>query len=332
MSCNLWALSPASKVLLSLIWGSINTKTPIIAGYMRALFFIFVIIFCGVFTAGAQTQPITLTGKLIMKTGEVFPYKVVLTDSEEQVNGYSMTYQEPDETRTTIHGTIDRHMRSLNFKEKDIIYSHNVSTKAFMCLVNASLEYVWDGGGYVLKGPITGREADNTACTQGEVIFNNSEELEKLFAYHEHFDTVISMKRRVRDTAAPVVQKAPEAEQPAADKTDQITAGVEKAYEWHSDTVIIDIWDGGHIDGDRVTLQYNGKQYLTNYCLQREKKRLKIPISGNETNRITILAENEGSEPPNTANIMLTDGITKYNILAYNKKGDVALISIRKVN
>jgi len=294
---------------------------------MKAVFFTLVIFHCALFSTMAQTKPTTLTGTLVMKTGETLPYKVVLTDSGDVVKGYSLTYKEPDETKTLIRGTLDRHMRTLVFKEKEIVYSHNVSTKAFMCLVNASLEYVRVTEGYVLKGPVTSREADNTACTPGEIIFSNQEEIQNLFAYHEHFDTVISMKKRVKEPLTEQTLKA--IQEPLV--TDKVTSGVEKSYEWHSDTVVIDIWDGGNVDGDRITLNFNGKQFLTNYYLAKEKRQLRIPIIGHDISSITILAENEGSEPPNTASIMLTDGAIRYSILAYNKKGDAALIRIKKV-
>lgn len=295
---------------------------------MRRLFFTLFMIQCALFTAKAQTKPTVLTGKLIMKTGETFPYKVVLTDSGDVVKGYSLTYKEPDETKTAIRGTLDRRMRTLKFKEKDIIYSHNVSTKAFMCLVNASLEYVRDASGYVLKGPVTSREADNTACTPGEIVFDNEQEVQNLFAYHEHFDTVISMKKKVKEPE--IAQPNAQTQEPLV--TEQVTVGTEKSYEWQSDTVIIDIWDGGNVDGDRITLKFNGVAYLTNYYLVKEKKQLRIPISGHKTNDLVIFADNEGSDPPNTASIMLTDGATRYSILAYNKKGDAAMIKIKKVN
>ena len=79
---------------------------------MRALFLTLVIIHCTQFNVIGQTKPITLTGKLVMATGEVFPYKVVLTDSGDVVKGYSITYKEPDDTKATIRGILDRHMRT----------------------------------------------------------------------------------------------------------------------------------------------------------------------------------------------------------------------------
>ncbi len=295
---------------------------------MKAVFFTLLLIHCALFTAMAQSKPIVLNGSLIMKTGEIFPYKIVLTDSGDVIKGYSLTYKEPDETKTAIRGTLDRRMRTLSFKEKEINYSHNVSTKAFMCLVNAQLEYVRDASGYVLKGPITSREADNTACTPGEIVFNNEQEVQNLFAYHEHFDTVISMKKKVKEPET--VRTTLEIQEPLV--TEKVTAGTEKSYEWNSDSIIIDVWDGGNVDGDRITMKFNGITYLNNYYLVKEKRQLRLPISGHNINELIIFAENEGSDPPNTASIMLTDGAVKYSILAYNKKGDAALIKIKKVN
>jgi hypothetical protein len=293
---------------------------------MRSGFLTFFIGFFCVFNCFAQSKKTILKGSLVMQTGETFSYELILTDSGNVVKGYSYTYDDPNDTKATVRGTIDRQMKTLAFKEKEIVFSHNTRTKAFMCLVNASLEYVHEGTGYVLKGPVTSREADNTSCTPGYIIFNNEKELQSLFSYHEQFDTVISMKKK---TTEPVAEaKTPEPE-PAV--TDKVTKGEERSYEWHTDTVVVDVWDGGNVDGDRVTLELNGKKYLTNYPLVKEKRQVRIPIQGNGVNTLTILAENEGSDPPNTASMMLTDGTLHYSILAYNKKGDAALIKIKKV-
>ncbi len=276
----------------------------------------------------AQQKEVTLTGTLKVNTGETFPYKVVLTEAGGLVKGYSVTFKEPDDTRTTITGSLDRHNRTLSFKETEIQYSHGVKTKAYMCLIDANLEYI--GSRRVLTGTITSAQLDKTACTGGKITFSDEAEIENLFSYHEKFDTVISMKKKVREPQPAVVSaEAPAQEKPLV--TDKITAGIEKMYEWHSDTVVIDVWDGGTVDGDKITLEFNGKPYLTNYYLVKEKKQLRIPLIGTGVNTITILAVNEGSDPPNTANLLLTDGAAKYSILAYNPKNQESLIKIKRV-
>ena len=296
---------------------------------MRTILSILIACFV-VSTATAQTKQTTLNGTLVMKTGETFPYKIVFSDSGNWIKGYSFTYKEPNETKATIRGKLDKQMRTLTFKERDIVYSHNVQTKAFMCLVNANLEYVPEGNIRVLKGPITSREADNTACTEGEIIFRDEKELQNLFAYHEQFDTVITMKKKVREPVAEVTpgEAVPQQEPLVAEK---ITAGADRSYEWHSDTVVVDVWDGGHVDGDKITMQLNGKVVLSDYTLIKTKKQLKLPLTGTGVNTIMITADNEGNEPPNTATLTLYDGAVKYNILAYNKKGDAALIKVKRV-
>jgi hypothetical protein len=263
-----------------------------------------------------------------MNTGEVFPYKIVLTESNGIVSGYSLTYKEPNDTKTRIQGTLDRRNHTLAFKETEIIYSHNYHTKAYMCLVDAKLAYTPGSSEHALKGAINSMESDKTACTAGALVFNNDEEIQFLFGYHDKLDTVINMKKRVKAQVADNNEPAPVA---APLTTDKITAGVEKVYDWHSDTVIINVWDGGNIDGDRVTLLFNGKACLTNYYLTKERKQLRLPLNGTGINTLAILAVNEGSDPPNTADLLLTDGTINYSILAYNNAGKQSVIKIKRV-
>ena len=276
----------------------------------------------------AQPKPITLNGSIMMNTGETFPYKIVLTESNGVVSGYSLTYNEPDDTKTKIQGVLDRHNHTLTFKETEILYAHTVRTKAYMCLIDARLGYKQSEKGNVLKGPITSMETDKTACTGGTISFSNDEEIQFLFAYHDKYDTMITMKKKVKEPVAENKDKATVAELPLI--IDKITSGTEKTFDWYSDTVIIDVWDGGNVDGDRITLQFNGKACLTNYYLIKQKKQLRIPL-GPGVNTVSILAENEGSDPPNTASLLFTDGATKYSVLAYNKTGQQFIIKIKKV-
>ncbi len=279
--------------------------------------------------AVAQKNQVTLTGVIEVNSGEVFPYKLVLKESGGIVSGHSLTYKEPDETKAKVTGTLNRTSHTLSFKETEIVYSHGFHTKAYMCLIDANLDYLPGNKGNVLKGNITSVEADKTACTGGTVIFDNSDEIQNLFSYHDQLDTFISMKKRTPATA-PITAAAPPANEERPVVTEQITSGTDKAYEWHSDTVTIDIWDGGNVDGDRVTLLFNDVPVLTNYFLVKEKRRLRLPLAKGRLNTLTVAAENEGSDPPNTASLTLSDGDVHYSLLAYNRKGQTAMVKIRK--
>jgi len=280
------------------------------------------------FHSGAQYSGV-LTGVMEMSTGEKFPYRLAFTEADGKLQGFSYTYEEPRDTKSIITGEVDKKNRTISFRETSIVYSGGYHSRAYMCLVDARLDYLQDGKGNVLNGPLTTREADKTLCTGGFITFRNDSEIQNLFSYHDSFDTVITMRTKIHSRQAATVAMATSAEL-AEHARVTITAGQVKTYDWNSDSVMLELWDGGNVDGDRVTVRYNGQNYLSNYCLQKERKIIKLPVSVHQTDTLAIVAENEGTDPPNTADVRLTDGAIHYNILAYNKKGDQALIRIRK--
>lgn len=296
----------------------------------RVIFYVVQWIVC-VSVSFAQPKQIVLNGNIAMTTGEVFPFKIEVTEAAGTVIGYSYTYKEPNETKAVINGTLNRKLQTLDFRETEIVYSHGYVTRAYMCLVNAHLEYRQSGvRGSVLTGSLTSTELDKTSCTAGTITFKNDEEIQNLFGYHEQYDTVISMKKKPKETYIPPAPATVVAPEPPL-LTEKVTAGIEKSYEWYTDTVIVDIWDGGNIDGDRLSVSFNDKPYLTNYYLLKEKRQLRIPITGTGVNTLTITADNEGSDPPNTATLLLTDGVKHYSVIAYNPKGQQAVIKIKKM-
>jgi len=58
---------------------------------------------------------------------------------------------------------------------------------------------------------------------------------------------------------------------------------------------------------------------------------LRLPLTNEGVNTVTIIADNEGSDPPNTASLLFTDGAKKYSVLGLHKKGQQAIIKIKKV-
>lgn len=276
-------------------------------------------------------QSYTLSGMMQMNTGETFPYKIVFTEENGNIRGSSYTFAPPQQTKSTIKGTIDRYERKIKFRETEITESRGMPTKAFMCLVNATLIYDRSYNGATLSGPVSSRQTDKTACTPGTLLFNTADELQPLFQPKETFDTVITMKKKT-PVQAPAGIKVSQPDIPTPiPETEKITAGKVNTYDWYTDTLILDIWDGGNTDGDRVTIACNGKTYLERHYLIKEKKRVKIALNTEGINTLSILADNEGSDPPNTATMLLSDGDKKYSILAYNNMGQRAIIKIRKV-
>jgi hypothetical protein len=287
---------------------------------------------------------------VIVVGAESFTYKLVFTDSNGIVSGHSFTYL-PEESKAVISGKLDRKNRTFTFRETEMLYSKGQHVGAVMCLINARLNYISDKKSGTLKGSITSAQADNTACSGGTIVFNKSGELEELFAAPQkptaknpvdstnkvrpkaperenNMDMAVAMGgKKKRDTLMPIPPTVTEAKAPIV--VEKITAGIEKSYEWASDSLVLEVWDGGNIDGDRISVSFNGTPYLKNYFLIKTRKQLRLPVPvGN--NVITIVADNEGSDPPNTATILLRDGLTMHNVLAYNLQGQKAVIKINR--
>jgi hypothetical protein len=285
-----------------------------------------------------------LQGYLAVPGGESFNYRIAFTDSLGVIDGYSLTYKDIDtkETKAWIQGSIDRKNKTLTFKETGIAYNHGFETNVVICLVDAVLKYEAINKGHILTGPIVSKDAGNAYCGGGSITFVNDDELQRLFADdQEKKDSVIAVKPAPIAVAQPQQPRKPikvvydtiRRQAPVADPVpheDRITSGDVKVYEWESDTLVLDIWDGGHIDGDVVSVWFNGKAVLNNYTLTKDKKRLSIPLVPGIENILTIVAGNEGNEAPNTANLLLTDAAKNYPVIAYNEVGKKAIIRIKK--
>jgi hypothetical protein len=88
-----------------------------------------------------------------------------------------------------------------------------------------------------------------------------------------------------------------------------------KTIEVESSTVKIDLYDNGEIDGDSISLFYNGKLLLSNKRLTDKSISLNLPVESNQnTNELIMFAENLGKIAPNTALMVVTDGSNRYEI------------------
>ena len=113
-----------------------------------------------------------------------------------------------------------------------------------------------------------------------------------------------------------------------------------KQFEIESRYVILEIWDNAQVDGDTISLNFNGKWILKNHGLAKGKERLFIKLEEGKENEIIFFAKNVGSIPPNTTSITLIDGIVRTpassatslaatllpNLLSINGDGPIKII------
>jgi len=70
----------------------------------------------------------------------------------------------------------------------------------------------------------------------------------------------------------------------------------------------ITVWDSETVDGDTISLFFNGEWLLKEYPLRKKKKKISVVVKRNADNYLVLYAHNEGERPPNTAALQINDG------------------------
>ena len=78
--------------------------------------------------------------------------------------------------------------------------------------------------------------------------------------------------------------------------------------------VKIELYDNGEVDGDSVSLLYNGKVLLAHKRLTQAPILIDIPVNYEEENELVMYADNLGTLPPNTALMIVRDGNKRYEV------------------
>ncbi|MEO6830793.1 MAG: hypothetical protein ABI378_01100 [Chitinophagaceae bacterium] len=102
-----------------------------------------------------------------------------------------------------------------------------------------------------------------------------------------------------------------------------------RSYTWTADSLSFDIWDGWTVDGDVVSVAFNGSMLLDNEKLSGVKKHFSLPLRKGD-NTLIVYLHAEGFEPPNTPNLILFDGTKKYELGISGNSGEKVRICFEK--
>ena len=88
-----------------------------------------------------------------------------------------------------------------------------------------------------------------------------------------------------------------------------------KTIEIMEPTFRLDFYDNGEIDGDSISVFYNGKLVLSHQRISDKAVTLNVTLDKNvKENIVTMYADNLGTIPPNTAVMIVTDGTKRYEV------------------
>ena len=118
---------------------------------------------------------------------------------------------------------------------------------------------------------------------------------------------------------APPVVKVPEPK-PVENVLEEVNKRKNKAFKTlqvNTKKITLDVYDNGTIDGDTVSIIYNGRLLMNKKRLSASPLRIDLELDENAgQHEITLFAENLGSIPPNTALIVVTAGGKRYELFS----------------
>jgi hypothetical protein len=98
-----------------------------------------------------------------------------------------------------------------------------------------------------------------------------------------------------------------------------------------SDSLRVDFYDNGEIDGDSISIFYNNQLIAFNRILSTKSVHFDLHLdTTKEVNEISMFADNLGTIPPNTALMVVTDGKKRYEIRMSSNLEKNATLRIRR--
>lgn len=97
------------------------------------------------------------------------------------------------------------------------------------------------------------------------------------------------------------------------------------------DSIELRFYDNAQVDGDSISLFLNNKLLFTHVRLTDKPYTIKLPVNEMEdTNELTMVAENLGSIPPNTSYMVAILGDKRYNAQLASTENSSAMIRLKK--
>jgi hypothetical protein len=123
-----------------------------------------------------------------------------------------------------------------------------------------------------------------------------------------HFDPGKYLPPNTQATATPVKDTIPAA-------ITQRTNNLVTTYQVSSPHIVVQLFDEGQIDGDAVSVYYNGKMIINNQILTHKAITFTIDASAaNRHHEFILISESEGTVPPNTALMRIKAGTQQFEL------------------
>jgi len=250
----------------------------------------------------STAQQIEYVGLLALQDSTFIPYKIELTQENGKLKGFSYTdLNGPHESKNTLVGRYDEKENKIEFREVDIVYTKSPINELDFCYVYFAGKLRNLNGSAKIDGDFKSFYDDLQPCINGKIALQSVEKTER------KMDKILSRVEKSKKVADSIKQRIANSKFINNSDRQGFKGGEILNVFWKSKIAYLEIWDPGTVDGDAMSIVLNGKVIKESYAPKKAKT--KIPLFfDKEINKLTLKALSEGTEPPNTAQIRITDG------------------------
>lgn len=262
--------------------------------------------------------------------------ELVLNPQQGYVKGILNYYFKNTYRSIEVKGNYDASTRLLSLYEIPIPYHASPADLEVFCAMNLKATLRVARAGSSLVGAFVSLPEYKYTCTDINFSLNLNADISKqdsvLKEIREYKETYQVWKPTYTDTAVAVTIIPRKVINYVIEKefTERENV-IANEIEVNSDSLSVDFYDNGEVDGDSISIFYNKKLISFHQILSTKAVHFDIVLdTAKEVNELTMFADNLGSIPPNTALMILNDGKKRYEVRLSSNLEKNATLNIRR--
>jgi hypothetical protein len=246
--------------------------------------------------------------------------ELVLQPEKGSVKGILNYYFKNSFRSLKVKGKYNSYTRQLKLDEIPVTYHGSAVNMEVDCIMNFNATLRVSKTASILSGTFVGSSDYKYTCVNINFDLKLSAGMSKqdsvLKAMREFKETYQLWKPSAFDTLEPLVVMQRKVvnyvkENEFKERENEVAADIEVT----SDSLQVDFYDNGEIDGDSISVFFNKELLAFNRILSTRPLHFDLVLDSlKDINEISMFADNLGSIPPNTALMIITDGKKRYEV------------------
>jgi len=262
--------------------------------------------------------------------------ELVITQNKTQVKGIINYYFKNTFRSLTVNGSYNSMTRQLILFNIPVTYHGSLATMEVDCIMNLAAKLRISKEDQRLVGFFQGKQDHRYVCADINFVLKKEADISKrdsilaaIRQYKEEYqvwrpsatDTLGSVNIVQRKVVNYVIEDQFKERQ--NEVVDEITV--------NSDSLQVDFYDNGEVDGDSISVFFNNQLLAFNRKISTRAIHFNLGLdTTKEVNELTMFADNLGAIPPNTALMVVYDGKKRHEIRLSSNFEKNATIRIRQ--